>query len=327
MKKMKTYQIVFPIVMLMFMSSCGQELKNEIEDYKIEGYEAIKSNLDVSETSLSFSGESQTLQVQVVCNSYWKADINSTWLYCNNTMSKGNGTLTIQAQANPSTTSERSDIIKVTDGINTHTINVTQAPAKEVLKLSETSLQFSYNGGSSTVYVESNVNWSAVSNAEWCNIYSSSSCFIMEVQSNNSYSPRSATVTAKGASSSASITVSQSAAKEPTVGSVTVTDITKTSALCKATYSSEDLYVQTFGFCYSSSSKAPTVNDEKKYISFTNKKSGTTSISLTGLTQNTTYYVRPYVETSAGITYGQTTQFTTDKVHSPDEGDNPTPGY
>lgn len=114
--------------------------------------------------------------------------------------------------------------------------------------------------------------------------------------------------------------------KEPVVNDVTVSDITKTSANCTVSYTSTDLVVQTCGVCYSSSSSNPTINDATQSVS-RNDKSGSATIYLTGLNENTSYYVRPYVKTSSGTTYGNTVQFITAKSNTPDEGDNPTPTY
>ena len=119
------------------------------------------------------------------------------------------------------------------------------------------------------------------------------------------------------------ITVSQGAPKEPTVGSLTVSDITKTTATCKFTFNSSDLSVIRCGVLYGLTENSLT----NKIVASKSSYSGTGSFSLSGLTHNTTYYVRPYVETSVGITYGSTVQFTTAKIISPDEGDNPTPNY
>lgn len=114
--------------------------------------------------------------------------------------------------------------------------------------------------------------------------------------------------------------------KEPVVNDVTVSDITKSSANCTVSYSSADLVVETCGVCYSTSLSNPTINDATQSV-FCNDKSGSATLSLTGLNENTTYYVRPYVNTSAGTTYGNTVKFTTAKRNTPDEGDNPTPTY
>lgn len=114
--------------------------------------------------------------------------------------------------------------------------------------------------------------------------------------------------------------------KEPSISNLTVSDVTKTSASCTVSYTSSDLSVLECGVCYSSSSVNPTTSNATKSIS-RNDKSGSVTLSLTGLDENTTYYIRPYVKTSAGTTYGNTVQFTTLKTNSPNKGDNPTPGY
>ena len=62
------------------------------------------------------------------------------------------------------------------------------------------------------------------------------------------------------------------------------------------------------GVCWSSTSTLPTISNSN-----TNNGSGTNSYSssLTGLTANTTYYVRAYAINSMGIAYGNTISFTT----------------
>lgn len=114
--------------------------------------------------------------------------------------------------------------------------------------------------------------------------------------------------------------------KEPTVGELKVSDITKTSAVCTFSYNSPDIDVQYTGICYSTTEKNPTTNDITVSDS-ANSKSGIATHNMTGLKENTTYYVRPCVTTSLGTTYGITVQFTTNKASSPSEDDNPTPNY
>ena len=62
------------------------------------------------------------------------------------------------------------------------------------------------------------------------------------------------------------------------------------------------------GVCWSSTSTSPTISNSN-----TNNGSGINSFtsSLTGLTANTTYYVRAYAINSVGIAYGNTISFTT----------------
>lgn len=319
-------RIYITLGLAVLMASCGKDLKDlEVKGFEVE-YEAVKSELDVSESSWSIDASEQMLKIKIICNSYWTATTNTAWLYLQNDEGKGNGTLSIKANSNSSTTDNRTGDVTVTDGIKTITIVVTQAPAAELLNLSESSLSFKYSGGFINVYVESNSSWAATSDASWCKVSSYSSRFSVSVESNDSYSPRTATITVSGSSISQTVKVSQEAASEPIIGDLSVSNVTKTSADCKFTYKSSDLSIQIRGICYSTTNREPTRNDVcQSYNSYSN--SGTSSHSLTSLNQNTTYYVRPYVTTSIGTTYGKVVQFTTAKSNSPEEDDNPTPGY
>lgn len=312
--------LYFAICLTAFVTSCGEELDDKYE------YLAIIPELSVSESSLSASGDKQTLSIEINCNSFWTATSNSNWIHMDSNGGKGRGSLYLKVDANPSATAERQDYVSVSDGINTIKIIVTQAPVPAAITVSKSNLDFTYKGGSSSVSIESNVEWTASSDASWCTLSKTTSGITVNVQSNNSYSSRSANITIKYSSLSITIKVSQSAPKEPTVDALTVSGITKTTANCQFSYSSSDLKVQKRGVCYSSSNNLPTTSDKSSETSVS-AYSGTASYTLSGLTLNTTYYVRPYVETSVGITYGNTVQFTTAKIISPDEGDNPTPNY
>lgn len=322
----KTILLYLTLCMAMLMASCGKDLKDS-DDLGVEiEYEAIKSEIDVSETSFSIDASEQTLKIQINCNSYWTAETKSDWFYLGTTNGKGNGTLSVRVYSNPSITATRTDGVTVTDGFKTISIVVTQAPSPEQLSLSEDYLSFTYGGGNSYIYVESNCEWTATSDADWCRVSNYSSSFYVSAERNNSYTQRTATITVRGSSASNTVKVSQAAAKEPVVEDLTVSNITKTSADCQFTYSSSDLYIQRRGVCYSTTNKTPTTDDDCKYSS-SSSYSGTPTFSLTNLNQNTTYYVRPYVITSVGTTYGKTVKFTTSKSNSPNEGDNPLPNY
>lgn len=97
--------------------------------------------------------------------------------------------------------------------------------------------------------------------------------------------------------------------------SVTTKDvsyITQTSATCGGYVTNlGNASITARGVCWSSSNQTPTIND-----SFTSNGTGVGGFSsnLTGLTQNTTYYVRAYATSSGSTVYGETKQFTTTKL-------------
>ena len=307
---------------MVLVTSCGEELDDKYD------YLAIKSEISVSESSISAKGAESTYRIQINCNSYWTATTNANWLSLSTSRGKGNGTLNLDVEANPSTTSERKGEISITDGIKMLKVTVTQAPVDAVLKVNKSSLDFAYGGGSSSISVESNVDWTASSDANWCKLSTTSSKITVTVQSNDSYLPRTANITFKNALllSPPVIKVSQNAPKEPIIGTLTISDVAKTTANCKFTYNSSDLSVIRTGICYSATESDPTMSDQNIYSSVS-AYSGNAFHALIGLTHNTTYYVRPYVTTSIGTTYGSVFSFTTVKINSPEESDNPTPSY
>lgn len=318
----RTIHIYIALCLMLLTTSCGETLDDTYD------YEAVKPELSVSETSLSFSGAGQTERIQISGNSYWKASTTSDWLMISNKSGKGNGTLTIQAGINSSTTQSRTGTIIISDSFTEIKITATQSPSDVILKLSQRSLQFSYNSGSASIGVESNVDWTVSSDADWCKASASSNYdqISVNVENNNSYSTRTANITVKAGAVSSVVSVTQGCPNPPVLDALSVSSITKTSAYCMFSFTSKDLIVTRTGVCYSSVETKPTTNDSNVYTS-ESAYSSTSSHNLSGLKENTTYYVRPYVVTSAGTTYGNAVHFTTLKTNSPGEGDNPTPTY
>lgn len=315
--------LLYLLSLVLILTSCQDKLDESYE------YEAIKSELELGATSLDFISEQQSKSVQIKCNSYWTASVSSSaasWLSVNTNGGKGNGGLTISVSANPSVTSDRSGIITVSDGIKSAMINVTQEHSDEYLTAKRTSLDFVYSGGSSYITIDSNVDWTASSNASWATVSYSSTQLTIQIAENLSYSSRTATVTVKGNSQTVPISISQNGINEPMLNDFSVSSITQTSAVCTFSYKSSDIRIERYGVCYSSTDKEPTTSNDTKSIS-ASSYNGTATLNLSDLTQNTTYYVRSYVTTSIDTTYGYVVQFTTTKSNSPDEGDNPTPNY
>lgn len=87
------------------------------------------------------------------------------------------------------------------------------------------------------------------------------------------------------------------------VSTPTVTAVTTNSAVVTARATGTSIRER--GVCYSKSSN-PTVNDSKK-----TSATGEMNITLSGLTASTTYHVRAYAQSSAGVTYSSDVSFTT----------------
>lgn len=93
----------------------------------------------------------------------------------------------------------------------------------------------------------------------------------------------------------------------PTVTTVGVTERTNNSATIQGKITSDGgLNITECGICYSTSNN-PTINNSK--VKATIKE--TFSATLTGLSENTTYYARAYAKNSMGVSYGKVISFKT----------------
>lgn len=103
----------------------------------------------------------------------------------------------------------------------------------------------------------------------------------------------------------------------PIITTGTISNITFTSAIAGGQIGStgNDPSVSQYGHVWSSTNNVPTINDNKTQLG-----TGTTGLnftsSLTGLTANTTYYVRAYGVNSGGISYGNVVTFSTPSVNA-----------
>ena len=97
----------------------------------------------------------------------------------------------------------------------------------------------------------------------------------------------------------------------PTLTTATVSSITQNTAICGGTIISDGAaLITTRGICYSTS-PTPTIVDGK---TSDGSGPGVFTSTLTGLTGNTTYYVRAYATNSAGTSYGNQVSFITSPI-------------
>ena len=102
----------------------------------------------------------------------------------------------------------------------------------------------------------------------------------------------------------------------PTVSAGSHSDVTTTTATVSCSggitsLGSAGCSIESYGFVYGTSSN-PTISNTKVQVGTTYTTTGTAfSKELTGLTANTTYYVRPYATNGNGTAYGTQTSFKT----------------
>ena len=105
----------------------------------------------------------------------------------------------------------------------------------------------------------------------------------------------------------------------PTVSAGSNSNITSTTATVSCSggitsLGSAGCSITSYGFVYGTSSN-PTISNTKVQVGTTYTTTGTAfSKGLTGLTANTTYYVRPYATNGNGTAYGTQTSFKTAEI-------------
>ena len=133
-------------------------------------------------------------------------------------------------------------------------------------------------------------------------------CNLTDLTPNTTYYVKAYATNSKGTSYGEQKTFKTTAATAPVVTTNAVSDIQATSATCGGNVTSDGgATVTARGVCWSTSQN-PTISNSK-----TTDGSGTGSFTSTisGLSKNTTYYVRAYATNSIGTSYGEQRSFTT----------------
>ena len=146
------------------------------------------------------------------------------------------------------------------------------------------------------------------------------------LEANTRYYIRAFATNSQGtAEGSINVFTTQSDITTPTVGSVTASDTTSTSVHLLATIlDNGNAEITEKGFCYTTSaSTAPTVDDSKAVDTATGDD---ITLTLTGLSANTVYYIRAYATNSSNRTgYSDTITVRTTASNVPSIDDNPSP--
>jgi len=197
------------------------------------------------------------------------------------------------------------------------------------LAVSPDTLVFSSQSSSQQLDISSNSRWTAQSSAGWLTLSSSSgkgnASLTVTAESNiSSTQQRTATVTISNGVTTHAISVAQAGVQPPVVSPVTTSSISKHAATCTVSATSPDLDITEYGLCYSNQFDAPSQANADVVSQSGGGRSVTYDFKLSKLVSKSTYYVRPYIVTALGVTYGPTTQFIT-PPSVPEEGDNVTP--
>ena len=178
--------------------------------------------LTLSASTLNVAAAGSPSSVTVTSNIGWTASSDATWLTVSPASGIGNGTLTLTAATNTANSIRTATVTVNGSGI-TRTVTVTQAAAsplipQPIITLSTSEMSMATPGGSGTVGITSNVNWTASSNAPWLTITpaagTNNGTLALTVTANTATTPRTAIVSVRGSGLTRTVTVTQEAAKQ-----------------------------------------------------------------------------------------------------------------
>lgn len=191
------------------------------QDIKVTQKGAITPSLTVDPKSLSFTATGGENSFTITSNTSWTVSSDQSWCTVSPTSGSNDGTVTIKADENKSTTS-RSANITVKYGDKSEPVTVSQAAADVQLSVAPISLSFTENGGSEDITITCNSDWTVSSNQTWCTVSpasgSSNGKVTVTAIANDSNGERSATITVKSGNVTQEISVTQAAKPEEGIG-------------------------------------------------------------------------------------------------------------
>jgi hypothetical protein len=284
-------------------------------------------SMELSVSTLNFSSDAGYQDVTITSNTHWVITGAANWMSLNKTEGDNNGSVIITVTANPDKT-ERQAVLTFTGsgGITKQLTVKQQANTTTDFRVSPSNLTAEATASSVHCSINGDAQWTIVSNQNWATLSTTSgegnATITVSIADNTSETEREAVITVSSNVKSETVTIRQSAGTKPVVSNIQVTDKTKDGAKVSFTYQSM-FVVSEYGVCYTQSG-TPTVNDA--HVSITGSSTqGSPTVSLTGLTPNTTYNVRVYAKSAVGIQYSETTSFIT-ITNVPGGNDNVTPG-
>lgn len=170
--------------------------------------------LYTSTKSLSFNrGNSSEQSIELMANVEWEILTKPEWISLNQSEGKGNATLTITADDNPSSNSRNGVLSFSIKGRNEVTASINIIQSGKTITLSRDVLQFSDKQGSQSVKIESDGVWNAGCPTIWISLSPASGNgdgeLTVGVSENTSYEKRTGTINVQLYEINKSISVEQ----------------------------------------------------------------------------------------------------------------------
>ncbi len=172
-------------------NSPSQEAAEEptnVEVIDAEDANNVGTYISISSTSVSFEADGGYYTFTVNSNSSWNI---STDTYEWGHLSKSGNQLTLRVDANNSSDS-RTDYFVLSAGDETVRVDISQSGKEEVfLNVSPSEVSFTSSGGSKTIYIETNSDWSvSIGTADWGHLSRSGDNLTLQIDANYSSSSR-----------------------------------------------------------------------------------------------------------------------------------------
>jgi hypothetical protein len=168
--------------------------------------------LSVNLTAISVETAGEIHAITVTCNVEWAATANAEWIALSPASGTGNGTITVNVEAN-STPETREATITIKAGALTETVTIKQPGIVPVIEISENSISAGAPANSYPLAVTSNIEWTADPDAEWITLDPTSGTgdgtITINVEANTSQSPRTGRVTVTAGTLSRSVDIYQ----------------------------------------------------------------------------------------------------------------------
>lgn len=166
----------------------------------------VLTTLSVSSTDVRFDASGGQSKIYINSNKDWRI---SVWTANWTTLNRNGDYITINASKNNST-QNRIDFFTIEAEDKTVRVNIIQSGEEPYLIISETFVQFDYNGGTKSIVVNSNIDWSVNNPLWWVNAKRSGNEIVLTAYPNNSSTSNIGHVTITYGNESKTLSMTQS---------------------------------------------------------------------------------------------------------------------
>ena len=286
--------------------------------------------VDLSVTSLDFTGSASSQQFTVLSNADWiVVEPDEEWITVSPRGKQQESTVvTVQVKDNP-VESIRKKVFTIKGGNVSKQVEITQAGRSTEFSVTPTSLTAGAVANSVSFNIVGDALWTAKSNQDWATLSEVSGggnkTITVSLSDNANEASRTAEITISSSSKSEKVIITQAGGSKPSIMEIKqadITEVTQSSAVVTFSYTSQ-FPVLEYGVCYSLQNSSPTLND--RHLSDTGSAlQDSKSFKISDLSPGTIYYVCAYAKSSVGIQYSNVVSFTT-VSDVPGGDDNVTP--